>query len=234
MPPTIAVPNDSGWMRAAPGIEIRQLRVLHAEALAHLSLVRLDPNQLRFAVGYRPDEPPDLDSWLAESAALAAINGGFFDETNHTVALLISDGVAFGESYQGRGGMFASTVDGSVSLRYLAAQPYVQGEPLESAVQGWPMLVHAGGAIYDYEDGVRDRRSVIGVDRSGRILLIATPTASFTLAEIARWLASSDLELDAALNLDGGSSTALGLSGSTSARVESFMPLPIVLLVLPR
>ncbi|NJM09062.1 phosphodiester glycosidase family protein [Candidatus Gracilibacteria bacterium] len=232
--PTVPAPSDSGWSLTAPGVETRQLRFMHAETLAQVNVVRLDPQQLRFAVGYRPDAPTDLDSWLNDSAALVAINGGFFDAANRTVALIISDGVAFGQSYEGRGGMFTARTDGSVSLRYLGSQPYDSAEVLETALQGWPMLVHSGGAIYDYEDGVRDRRSVISYDRSGRVLLIATPTASFTLAEMARWLVSADLDLDAALNLDGGSSTALALNDSGAARVESFLPLPIVLLVFPR
>jgi hypothetical protein len=232
--PTVAVPSDTGWMPVAPGVETRELRLMHADTLAAVSLVRLDPLQVRFRVGYRPDEPPALKSWLEESGALVAINGGFFDEANRTVALLVSDGVVFGQSYQGRGGMFASTPDGAVSLRYLAEQPFDPAETLETALQGWPMLIQGGAAIYDYEDGVRDRRSVLGYDRSGRVLLIATQSASFTLAEMASWLAASDLDLAAALNLDGGSSTALLLRDSSSMRVESFLPLPIVLLVYPR
>jgi uncharacterized protein YigE (DUF2233 family) len=218
----------------APGVETRELRIMHADALAGVSLVRLDPLQVRFRVGYRPDEPPDLAGWMEESGAFVAINGGFFDEANRTVALLVSDGVIFGESYQGRGGMFASAPDGSVSLRYLAERPFEPTETLETALQGWPMLVHDGAAIYDYEDGVRDRRSVIAFDRSGHVVLIATQSASFTLAEMSAWLAASDLDLDAALNLDGGSSTALLLRDYALIRVESFLPLPIVLLVYPR
>jgi len=67
------------------------------------------------------------------------------------------------------------------------------------------------------------------------VLLIASPSSAFTLAGLAAWLAGSDLEIDVAVNLDGGSSTGLLLAGgSASDQVEAFVPLPIVLLALPR
>jgi hypothetical protein len=67
------------------------------------------------------------------------------------------------------------------------------------------------------------------------VLLIAAPTAAFTLRELAEWLAGSDLGVATAVNLDGGSSTGLIVqSDSAPARIDPFAPLPIVLLALPR
>ncbi|NTU80397.1 MAG: phosphodiester glycosidase family protein, partial [Chloroflexales bacterium] len=168
--------------------------------------------------------------------ALAVINGGFFDEAGRTVALLAHEGQTIGTSYEGRGGMFAVEPDGVVTLRALADAPYSPDEPLAEALQGWPMLVRPGGeAAYTYEDGERDRRSALAVDQSGHVLLIAAPTAAFTLAELSAWLATSDLAIDAAVNLDGGSSTGLLLLSATNPeRIEAFAPLPIVLMALPR
>lgn len=233
---TPPAPADTGWLAAAPGAELRRLTVEVAGQAAPVSIVRLDPAQLRFRVGYSPDEPPALPAWAASSGALATINGGFFDEAGRTVALLVHDGQAVGESYQGRGGMFAVAPDGAVSLRALSDTPYDPGEPLAEALQGWPLLVRPGGeAAYTYEDGERDRRSAIGLDRAGRVLLIAAPSPAFTLAELSSWLAGADLDLDAALNLDGGSSTGLILLSATAPeRIDAFAPLPIVLMALPR
>jgi uncharacterized protein YigE (DUF2233 family) len=228
---------DSGWLGAGPGVERRDLRVAAgASQAAPVSLVRLDPALVRFVVGYDPAAPRSIGQWAADSGALAAINGGFFDADNRTVSLLVRAGQPVGESYSGRGGMFAVAADGSVLLRGLADQPYDPAEPLAEALQGWPLLVRPGGTqAYDAEDGQRARRSALAVDRAGRVLLIACPGASFTLAELAAWLAGSDLAIDAAVNLDGGSSTGLILADQrVGERIDAFVPLPIALLALPR
>jgi exopolysaccharide biosynthesis protein len=229
-------PADSGWQAAAPGVELRRLRVEVGDQAAPVSVVRLDPAQVRLSVGYAPDAPAALSAWAAEAGAVAAINGGFFDEAGRTVALLVRGGQAVGDSYVGRGGMFAVTPEGGVWLRGLADAPYDPAEPVAEALQGWPMLVRPGGeAAYTYEDGARDRRSAIALDEAGRVLLIAAPTAAFTLRELSGWLAGSDLGVVAAVNLDGGSSTGLILrSEGAPERIDPFAPLPIVLLALPR
>jgi exopolysaccharide biosynthesis protein len=243
-PPSIAPPTsprdtpaDNGWIAAAPGAEVRRLRAdLGGGVTAQVSVVRLDPARVRFQVGYAPDTPHTLTTWANSVGAIAVINGGFFDAQNHTVSLLVTGGQAVGESYSGRGGMFSVTPDGAVNLRGLAATPYDPSEPLAEALQGWPLLVQPGGvAAYGFEDSDRSRRSALAIDRAGRVLLIASPSATFTLASFSAWLAGSDLEIDAAVNLDGGSSTGLLLAGAeASERVEPFVPLPIVLLALPR
>lgn len=228
--------QDASWQVAAAGIELRRMRVAVAGIQAPLSLVRIDPEQVRFAVGYQPQTPPTLGQWAATYNALVVINGGFFDTNGHSVSLLVQNGQPIGSSYVERGGMFALSPTGAVSLRALSDTPYDPSEPLAEALQGWPLLVRPGGTpAYSYEDGQRARRSVIALDRSGRVLLIASASSAFTLAELSHWLANSELELDVAVNLDGGASTGLLLrSASAPERIEPFVTLPIVLLVLPK
>ncbi|RRR66417.1 MAG: phosphodiester glycosidase family protein [Candidatus Viridilinea halotolerans] len=233
---TTPLPQDSAWQTAAPGLELRRMRVPVAGLQAPVSLVRIDPQQVRFAVGYQPQAPLTLSQWASTHDAIAVINGGFFDASGVSVSLLIQQGVPYGTSYVERGGMFAVTPSGSVLLRALSDTPYDPREPLAEALQGWPLLVRTGGsAAYTHEDGQRARRSAIALDRSGRVLLIACHTSAFTLAELSHWLATADLDLDVAVNLDGGSSTGLLLRSShTPERIEPFVPLPLVLLVLAR
>ncbi|NTW02125.1 MAG: phosphodiester glycosidase family protein [Oscillochloris sp.] len=231
------IPSDSGWIAVAPGAELRRLRIELGQGIfAQVRVIRLDPTLLRFQVSYAPDNPRSPTQWAKDSGALALINGGFFDEQNHTVSLLVMNGQAVGESYSGQGGMFMVYPSGAVDLRGLAENPYDPSEQLAEAIQGWPLLVQPGGtAAYHFEDGVRARRSALAIDRAGRVLLIACPGTHFTLAELATWLAGSDLEINAAVNLDGGSSTGMLLSAAeTNERVDAFVPLPIVLLALPK
>jgi hypothetical protein len=43
------------------------------------------------------------------------------------------------------------------------------------------------------------------------VVFVVTPSSTFTLYGLAVWLANSDLDLDTALNFDGGSSSGLAV-----------------------
>jgi uncharacterized protein YigE (DUF2233 family) len=227
--------GDSGWIVGDHGVALRRLRLPGADGRPAfpLTIVRLDPAQVRLRVVYAPDRPRALRTWFDETQPLLAINGGFFKEDYHSTALVVSDGQASGPSYEGFGGMLAVGQDGGVSLRALSEQPYDSAEPLAQAMQSFPMLVFPGGTAADISDnGERARRSAVAIDREGNLLLIASSTSALTLREFAGWLSQSDLAVDRALNLDGGSSTGLFVgAGQVREQIDSFGPLPLVLLV---
>ena len=238
VPPNRSAPSDTGWLHDSSGIELRRLQLPASpdHAAASLTIVRMDPAAVRLRVGYAPGKPQSLDAWIRATPALLVVNGGFFTPEYRATALVVSDGVAYGTSYDGFGGMLAVAPDGSVSLRSLREQPYTAGEPLQQAIQSFPMLVQPGGvpASID-EDGDRARRTVVAQDKDGRLLFVVCSTFSFSLHELAAWLASSDLQIDRALNLDGGRSTAMSLqAGALQERIEPFDVLPMVLFVEPR
>ncbi len=240
----LAAPADMthiGWEQIGPGIEWQRLQIEHQGNnlinQASASVIRLDPSAVTFHVGYTPGVPRPFSAWCAEEGVVAAINGGFFEETFHSTALVVSGGVYSGTSYIDQGGMFAVDVWGNVSLRYLSDIPYNPDEPLQEAVQGWPMLIRPGGEVL-YTELPNDepaRRSVIAMDQEGRVLLLVVAGRVFTLNELASWLANSDLALDSAMNLDGGSSSGLCVqTESHHEQVNAFVPLPLVLQVFQR
>lgn len=229
--------RDTGWIELEPGITGRRMLVDQPGRLAPVSMVRFDPAVVTFRVGYSPGLPRPFAAWCSDEEVIAAINGGFFDAQYHSTALVVSGGVASGSSYEGYGGMFTVDAAGSVALRYLPDQPYSSDEPLLEGMQGWPMLIRPGGEVLYPTSDTDDeaRRSVIALDGAGRVLLLAFPGSDFTLDGLADWLASSDLDLNAALNLDGGSSTALCLeTAEYRERIDPFGPLPLVLQVYAR
>ena len=237
-PPPTPIP-DSGWQSLRPGLEERVLNLLDAQGkrLERLTLLRLQPDQFTFQVNYKP-QPQTLAEWQAETGALLVVNGGYFREDGDIfipTGLSVVDGKPMGSSYGSFAGMFAVTSAGP-DLRWLAEQPYDPGEPLLSALQSFPLLIKPGGELgfpAENEDNEAARRTLVARDRAGSFLFIVAQQGYFTLHTLSKFLAESDLELDIALNLDGGPSTGLLLS-DPALEIPSFAPLPVVISVLAR
>jgi hypothetical protein len=226
---------DSGWQEVRQGLERRVINLDSNDdsSTQSLYILRIDPNLYQFNVGYHPGEAQSLLKWGEESEALIVVNGGYFTEDNHATGLIVSEGVSSGSSYLGYGGMFSVGSRGPM-MHWLQQQPYDETEPLLAAVQSFPMLITPGGQLgYKDETGEKARRTVVAIDRDGGILLIISPSATFTLAELGRYLINSDLNLDAALNMDGGASTGLLLAEPLEG-IPAFSELPSVLLVYPK
>lgn len=90
-------------------------------------------------------------------------------------ALVVSNGKVFGESYAGFGGMLSVNSQGKVSLRSLHQQPYNPNkEQLEQATQSAPMLMLGGKRTQFNADASQTRRSIVAMDKQGRLLFIVT------------------------------------------------------------
>lgn len=202
-----------------------------------LYIWRLDQTLFRLDVAYQ-ETPQSLEDWQAETNALLVVNGGYFRVENERYfpnGLTILDGQILGSSYGDFAGMLAISADGT-ELRWLSDQPYDPDEPLVAGLQSFPLLVKPGGELgfpAQSEDNLRARRTVIAQDNAGRILLIVTPRGHFTLHQLSLYLTESDLDLDIAMNLDGGPSTGI-LVAEPREIIPSQTLLPIVILAYPR
>lgn len=239
-PTATGAPADTGWQAAVSGLELRRLRV-GGDGGATVTLVRLRPEDVRFRVLYTPGQPKRVAEWARQAAGGAAkaplliFNASFFTDQGRATALVVSDGQRHEHSYRGFGGMFAVAGE-RVWIQSLREQPYDPAQPLDQAVQAFPVLVRPGGVVNaQVEDGAVSPRTAIAIDRSGRVLVIVCPSPFFSLRDLASFLADSDLDIDAALNLDGGISTGLWLSaGETRIELDSFVPVPSVIAVEAR
>ena len=234
-PPPTPEPDDTGWQSLGNGIELRRLQVELNGISNRLWLARVDSTRVRFRVLYDRANPRQVSEWFTRARPLLAVNAGYFTEDYHATGMIISDGTRSGQSYTGFGGMFAVRAD-KVEVRWLVAKPYSPSEPLRQAVQAFPMLVHSGGQVgLSEDDGQIARRSVVGQDRKGRIVFVVSPDAFFTLKNLAAFLAASDLELDTALNLDGGPSSGLMLASPAGLTgVDSWIEVPAVIVAEAR
>ena len=232
---TPSPPPDSGWQLLRTGLEQRSITLDDGQGQPKekLYLLRLEPEAFQFGVAYRPRRPQSLATWQAETEALLVVNGSYFTEEFVATGLIISDGQASGTGYGSFAGMLAVTAAGP-QLRWLQERPYDPAEPLQHALQSFPVLVKPGGQVgFPEEDGIRSRRTVVGQDRDGRILFILAPWGSFTLHQLSNFLVGSDLNLEIALNLDGGTSTGL-LLADPAQEIPAFVPLPAVITVHER
>lgn len=229
-PTPTPIPVDTGWSTLHPGVEVRQLSVATDLGDERLTLVRLDPERVTFRVLYSPGVGYPVSAWARQTGALLVCNGGYFTEDLHVTGLTISDGIVHGTPYGDFAGMFAVDENGVVSLRWLRDRPYRPEEPLQQALQSFPVLVRPGGVPgypAEADEGHIARRTVIAQDQVGRILVLLAPRGFLSLSALSQWLVASDLALDVALNLDGGTSS--GLWVAEGPQIDSLVPVPAVL-----
>ena len=236
---TIVPTRDANWTLLQPGLERRVFEIYNSQNqhVESLYVWRLDQDHFRMDVAY-VERPKSLDAWQQETNADLVLNGGYFSIENERYfpdGLAISNGEAFGRSFNGFGGMLAIDQSGA-ELRWLVQEPYNPNEQLQAALQSFPILVQPGGELgfpADRENYARARRTVIAQDRDGRILFMVAPKGYFTLHQLSVYLTESDLNLDVALNLDGGGSTGI-LVAEPREIISPRTLLPFVILVHAR
>ncbi len=222
------------WIQAVPGVEIRYEHwVSPGNNEDTVAITRFDTKRLHFSVAYQPDNPLTVDAWMKQTGAVAVVNGGYFSSQNQAEALTISDGNVSGQSYVGQGGLFGVDANGNIVLRWLANQAYNPNvDQLQQATESRPMLMINGQRTTFEESSASNRRTVIARDKAGHVLFIVSPQRSFSVDELADQLVASDLSLQDALNLDGGSSTGMYVTaGNQKVTIDSYVKLPIVIVV---
>ena len=240
---TSPTPNDipgsvqlNRWYTVAPGAQVRYEDWKTSDGDNDtVTIARFDPRNIALSVAYRPDTPLYASQWMQQEHALAVINGGYFDTNDNATALVISNGQVSGSTYTGFGGMLWADAQGNIGLQSLSQQPYSPEAAITQAVQSSPTLVLNGKRTHFNADASQNRRSVVAMDTQGRLLFIASPGEVFSLDELAGLLASSDLSIKIAVNLDGGGSTGLYVNGGNASgqrvAIDSLVKLPLVVIV---
>jgi exopolysaccharide biosynthesis protein len=171
------------------------------------------------------------------AGAVACFNASFFTLANHEPSgLVISDGEVVHGMGRSQRSLFWTDSTGAPHVgsreEFLAA---TDGKnKARVAVQSQPLLVRKGKAVA-FSNRMRgsffSRRTAIGIDRQGRVVVVVSPLP-ISLAALAD-LAVEKLDVQDLLNLDGGSSTQLFLHQGSGLNFPG-VAVPVGLAISPR
>jgi exopolysaccharide biosynthesis protein len=157
-----------------------------------------------------PKGENDLAAVARRARAIAGVNGGYFDPQEAPVGLLVSDGKLIAPLRKARllSGVLVIT---KARVEVIRPGEYSSRKNVIAAVQCGPFLVEGGKAVAGLNETRPARRTFVfssGADR-GAIGFCST----VTLAQLGEILATPELKVQRALNLDGGSSSAFWFNG---------------------
>lgn len=234
--------SGSGFMAIGQGFwSFRDERMDTEGRSTEWVVLRLDLTQHRLSVlalGTRPFWELSRDPKLT-----LAVNGGFFHPDLAPAGLLVSEGVELGAKRRG-GGSGILVVVGS-EARLLKREEAVPREAA-LAIQCGPRLIEAGGAVgIRSDDGKRAARTAACIRKNGRELNFVVALTKNGLGEgpgllqFANWLKAplaprESSGCQAALNLDGGPSTGVLVSGAPELSRRPLGPVPFALVATRR
>jgi uncharacterized protein YigE (DUF2233 family) len=236
---SVLEPNWNPIRPEFPGAAWRTFTFRNSQgASVGVVVVRIDPRFSTLRVHHLPGQALTIQQWQQLLPnALAIVNASYFDANNRPLGLVVADGSFFGQVIPRNDAGVFQVKDGVPRVRSLWLEPLRQGEQFQQVVQAFPMLMSHGYVAPINPDVAQARaaRTAIAQDKLGRILFIVTVYAGVTLGELANWLGNSNLNIDFALNLDGGASTGLYIAtGGPNQFVPSLKAVPVVIALYAR
>ncbi|MGA8806341.1 MAG: phosphodiester glycosidase family protein [Thermoanaerobaculia bacterium] len=210
------------WTHVGPGVDYQEFRGDNYDV--HVTRVDLTNDEIQIISTRQSEKGLKVSDFARREHALAAINGDYFDERFNPVGMTVGpcgewDSVRKlrREGYVAIGGNKAQIAKQSdVSLD---AEPE---DWMEATVSGWPALIVSckpvtplpGSASFTL---ATHPRTAVGLSKDKKTLYLVvadgrrTGVPGFTLPQLAAFL-SERLHACAAINLDGGGSSAMWVS----------------------
>jgi uncharacterized protein YigE (DUF2233 family) len=215
--PAVCVAVD--WQTTLPGVEIGSYWLRSGGSSgSEVILVRLTPRQVQIAVARElraGEQAADIQTLTRRAGGLGGINTNFFDHDLKPLGLIIDGGKIVNRLHKGGNvlsGVLIIRPDSIQIVHRSAAESMdVSRSSIVTAVQAGPRLIVNGKRTALAEQQYGSRRSGAAVTRSGALILYVTrfrfPGA--TLQEIQNMLLDTELDVQDALNFDGGGSSQL-------------------------
>lgn len=226
------------WTSIAEGIDIRQ-QLVTVDTTELFTLVRFDPNTSPMRIAVDSEHPKTVSEWQTELEARVVLNGSYFDETYHLTTEVITDGETYGNRLTGKTA-FLQTQNGAqwdiLSATEVAKKATtVSPAPQVMSMQSYPLLIQAGQSQVTESSDDQSPRTIVALDTSGYMYFIIAEYGLLNLRQLDDVLLNElsldvDIDLDAALNVDGGTSTGLAVSGQTTYMNDSLL-VPAVLYI---
>ena len=213
---------DAGWHPLADGVEVRTIARRSGFSTLTISAVRAPAARVYVATRALRRAP----DWAQKTGALAAINGGYFDDKTQPLGLRIASGQRTNKIYPTANWGVFYVRDGRAAIAH--TRDYRGSPTTQQAMQCGPRLV-VNGQPTDLKPQWA-RRSGIGIDAQGRVIL-AVCDGALSFDDWAQvW--ARDLGCRDALNLDGGPSTQMTvISDKHPINVRGGWPVPDAIVV---
>jgi len=197
---------------AVAGIEHRRIGLTDTASSedATLDLAVFSMKSATLRVVDNPNGDYDLAAVMRRSRGVAGVNGGYFDPENAPVGLLVADGKLIAPLRKARllSGILVVT---KTRIELLRSSEYSSRKNAIAAVQCGPFLVEGGKPVAGLNDTRPARRTFVITTGGERAAVGFSSTV--TLAQLGDILATAELKVQRALNLDGGSSSAFWFAG---------------------
>jgi len=227
---TLTATNMGAWRVIQKGVDYRKIAFLRSEPsyTLELKLLRFDPKLISARVLASSDSPSKsatVKSFAEKSGAMAAINANYFDERGRALAYLKSGEKEINRAVSKHAlytGVFA-VIDGNPTVMH--RDDFAPAQATE-ALQSGPLLLNRGAAVETMRGlGRYARRTVLGTDKEGRIIIAVTDAVlgGLSFVELQELFSNPKWQLDTPelLNLDGGGSAQLYFK---SGRLEESVP----------
>ena len=236
---TLSASDLGSWRTIQKGVEQRKIALLRAEPnyTLELRLLRFDSK----VIGARILSSSDLQlksatvkDFVEKSGAIAAINANYFDERGRPLAYLKTGNNEINRALSKHAlytGVFA-VADGHPQVMHRDDFSPAQAS---EALQSGPLLLNRGAPVETMRNlGRYARRAVLGVDKTGRVIIAVTDAVlgGLSFVELQELFANGKWQLDTPdlLNLDGGGSAQLYFkSGRSEESVPGTSEVPVAI-----
>jgi uncharacterized protein YigE (DUF2233 family) len=238
---TAALPLRAQWriaeregLASPEGLVFERVEVANADRQAELHVVTFSPKTNSLAVMDNPQGAYDTGTAAVKRGALAAVNGGYFQPDHTPLGLVVRKGVEIHPLEHARllSGLVAVT---SREIALHRVSEYKPSASVREALQAGPFLVDGGKTVPGLEATRSARRTVVFSTTDGRFGLLIAQTV--TLADLAAILTQPGVapsgKITRALNLDGGTSTALWVRGDPPFYAREWKPVRTYLAIVP-
>ena len=203
----------------------------------NINILEINPRRkVKMALGYETKTLKPVADFAAESNAIAAINGGFFDVKNGgSVDLIKVDGIGLESNHLPKSGIRVDHQKGALLFnngmlsiaKWDGSADWETKLPGDIMVAGPMLLYHKAMEQLDTASAfikTRNPRTGVAVTKN-KILLItidgrnenAAGVTIVEMAKIVKWLKAQD-----GINLDGGGSTTMWVKGTTPNNVVNY------------